>query len=159
MCVKGVWDVDLGELRTAGITDILIDIDNTIVRWGEYEIPPAVSEWLARARELGFGVCLLSNNLAPRVAHFSSLLGLPAVCGWVKPWPWGYKRAMGLLGVSPGHAVMIGDQMFTDVAGARRLGIMTILVDPLSERESAYTRFKRRLERLAGRQRPGGSAP
>ncbi len=151
-----MWDVDLGELRDAGITDILIDIDNTIAPWGRYEIPPAVADWLERARELGFGVCLLSNNSAPRVVRFSKLLGLPAVWGWVKPWPWGYRRAMGLLGVAPSQAVMIGDQVFTDVIGAKRLGIMTILVDPLSDREPAHTRFKRLLERLLGRGGPGG---
>ena len=46
LCVNGVWDVDLGKLREAGITDILIDIDNTIAPWGGYEIPPAVVDWL-----------------------------------------------------------------------------------------------------------------
>lgn len=149
-----MWEVDLDALRDAGITDILIDIDNTIAPWGEYDISPAVTSWLERAREMGFGVCLLSNNRAPRVGRFSRELGLPAVCGWVKPWAWGYRRAMRLLGVGPDHAVMIGDQMFTDVAGAKRLGIMAILVDPLSDREPVYTRVKRKLERLMGRGRP-----
>jgi HAD superfamily phosphatase (TIGR01668 family) len=159
LCINGVWDVDLGKLREAGITDILIDIDNTIAPWGGYEIPPAVVDWLERAKSLGFGVCLLSNNFASRVEHFSRRLGVPAVCGWVKPWPWGFRRALSVLGVEPGRAVMIGDQLFTDVAGAKRLGLMTILVDPLSERESVYTRFKRRIERLMGRKRPGERMP
>ncbi|MGB4338158.1 MAG: YqeG family HAD IIIA-type phosphatase [Bacillota bacterium] len=158
--VRRVWDVDLDGLKEAGITGILLDIDNTIAPWGGNQVPAAAVQWIHRARGLGFGVCILSNNPKSRVSRFSRELGVPAVCGWVKPWRSGYERALGILGVRREQAVMIGDQVFTDVLGARRLGIMSILVDPLNRREPLHTRVVRVLERLiAGIRRGGPEGP
>lgn len=148
MQVSGVWDIDPGQLREKGISGILIDIDNTIASWGDYHIPEAVWEWLKEVRRQGLGICLLSNNYTSRARRFSAMLGAPVVYGWVKPWPWGYRRAMKLLGIGHEQAVMIGDQLFTDILGAKRLGIYSILVKPMSHRELPHTRFKRVLERM-----------
>jgi len=59
---------------------------------------------------------------------------------------------MQILGTHPGSTAMVGDQLFTDILGARRLGIHAILVSPLSDSELPHTRLKRRIERfLLGR--------
>ena len=152
MRVDGVWDIDLDELSRRGIAGIIVDIDNTIAPWGTYDLSERAAEWLERARNRGFGVCLLTNNHRSRADWFARALGLPAVCGWVKPWRWGYRRAMHILGTRPDSTVMVGDQLFTDILGAKRLGIHAILVSPLGDKELPHTRFKRRLERfLLGR--------
>ncbi|HPU75526.1 MAG TPA: YqeG family HAD IIIA-type phosphatase [Bacillota bacterium] len=152
MRVNAVWEIDLDELSRRGIAGIIVDIDNTIAPWGTYDVSAPASEWLARARSRGFGVCLLTNNHHSRGGWFARSLGLPVVCGWVKPWRWGYRRAMHILGTHPDSTVMVGDQLFTDILGAKRLGIHAILVSPLSDKELPHTRIKRWLERfLLGR--------
>ena len=152
MRVDGVWDIDLDELSRRGIAGIIVDIDNTIAPWGAYSLYEPAAKWLEKARNRGFCVCLLTNNYHSRADWFARALGLPVVWGWVKPWRWGYRRAMHILGTRPDSTVMVGDQLLTDILGARRLGIHTILVSPLSDRELPHTRLKRRLERfLLGR--------
>jgi len=152
MRVKGVWEIDLDELSRRGVAGIIVDIDNTIAPWGTYDLYEPAAEWLERAINRGFGICLLTNNYHSRADWFARALGLPVVCGWVKPWRWGYRRAMQILGTHPGSTAMVGDQLFTDILGAGRLGIHTILVSPLSDRELPHTRLKRQLERfLLGR--------
>ena len=152
MRVAGVWEIDLDELSHRGIAGIIVDIDNTIAPWGARDISAPAAEWLAQARSRGLGVCLLTNNYHSRANWFARALGLPVVCGWVKPWRWGYRRAMRVLGTRPDSTVMVGDQLFTDILGAKRLGIYSILVSPLSDRELPHPRLKRRFERfLLGR--------
>ncbi len=56
--------------------------------------------------------------------------------------------AMRELGTDADSSVMVGDQLFTDIRGANRLGIYSILVSPLSNRELFHTRIKRRFEKM-----------
>lgn len=145
--VSGVWEIDLDDLLARGISGIILDIDNTLAPWGSYDIPGPVREWIEEAKARGFHLCILTNNYGARADWFSRELDVGAVRGWVKPWAWGYRRAMRKLGTDADSTVMVGDQLFTDIRGANRLGIYSVLVLPLSDRELPHTRFKRTLER------------
>jgi HAD superfamily phosphatase (TIGR01668 family) len=146
--VSGVWEIDLDCLSEKGIAGIILDIDNTLAPWGSYEIPDRIREWVEKAKSKGFGLCILTNNYSSRADWFSRELDVPAVKGWVKPWAWGYRMAMRELGTDADSSVMVGDQLFTDIRGANRLGIYSILVSPLSNRELFHTRIKRRFEKM-----------
>jgi len=71
----------------------------------------------------------------------------------VKPLPFAFLRALSKVGSQRKRAVMVGDQLFTDVLGGRLLGMRTVLVTPLSQTDLPHTLLLRRLERLvlAGR--------
>jgi HAD superfamily phosphatase (TIGR01668 family) len=88
-----------------------------------------------------------------RVQPVAEHLGIPWIIRAAKPLPRGYRHAMGLLGTTPATTAMIGDQVFTDILGGNRLGLYTILVDPLpNAREALITRMVQRpLERVVGR--------
>ncbi|NLZ90877.1 MAG: YqeG family HAD IIIA-type phosphatase, partial [Clostridiales bacterium] len=68
--VASVFDIDLEGLKKRGIDGLIIDIDNTLVRWGAKTADRRVVEWFARLEELGFKACLLSNNTKDRVVKF-----------------------------------------------------------------------------------------
>lgn len=146
--VASVADLDPALLLGGGIRGIILDLDNTIVPWGEATPPPFVREWVRRVRAGGLRACIVSNNSRVWVAQVGEILDLPVV-GWaVKPMPFGLLRAMALMGTRRRETALIGDQLFTDVLGGNLLGVHTILVEPLSVREFATTRLVRRIERL-----------
>ena len=54
---------------------------------------------------------------------------------------------MNLYGFKDQEIACIGDQLITDIYGANRLGLTSILVNPISPSEPLKTRFNRMLER------------
>lgn len=151
--LTSVHAVDLEALRRDGVRALLIDLDNTLLARDTNVIDAELRAWAARVAAAGFAVCLVSNNWHERVRAAADELGLRLVSKAVKPLPFAYLRALRLLGVRRREAVMIGDQLFTDVLGAHLLGIRTILVAPLSQTDLPHTLVLRRLEARALRGR------
>ena len=65
-----------------------------------------------------------------------------------KPSTKNYIRAMEEMGTDKGNTVFVGDQLFTDVWGAKRAGIHNILVKPIHPKEEIQIVLKRYLERI-----------
>ncbi len=148
--VSSIYDIDLDKLKDRGIHLLLTDLDNTLVPWRTYDVPQGLVEWFAWVQESGFALCLLSNGGRDRVQRFADKVGLPYLARAGKPRPQAYQRAMQRFAASAGETAMIGDQLFTDVRGARRLGVYTILVRPMHPREWWGTRLMRLVEKVAG---------
>ena len=55
---------------------------------------------------------------------------------------------MELLGCTPKNCLFVGDQLFTDVWGAKKAGMHTILVKPIHPKEEIQIVLKRRLEKI-----------
>lgn len=142
-----IFAIDPAALRARGIRGVILDLDNTMVPWGAWDVPSALGPWIAAARRVDLRLCIVSNNAGARVAHIAAALGLPAVTGAWKPRRRALRRALGMMGTAPAATALIGDQVLTDVFGGNRLGLHTILVHPQSAREFPLTR----LTRLAGR--------
>lgn len=152
--VDSIYAIDLRALEAQGIRGVILDLDNTIVPWGDWQAAPELSVWIAAAREAGFRLCIVSNNAGARVRYLSQALGLPAVTAALKPSRAALRRALSLMGTTPPTTALIGDQLFTDILGGNRLGLHTILVRPQGHREFALTRITRWVERLLlGRRR------
>ena len=143
---ESVYALPLAELYEEGLRGIVFDIDNTLV-------PPDAPadersrELVRRLRALGFRICLVSNNRGPRVQSFAEELGLPFVAKALKPRRYGYRRAMRIMRTRPEETVSVGDQLFTDIWGANRTGMHSVLVAPMERREELQIRFKRLIER------------
>jgi len=152
--VRGVNDIDLDALRSRGIDTLLVDLDNTLLPRDSGEIPDDSRRWIATLAEQGFKVCLVSNNWHRRVALVAEELEVELVAKAVKPLPFAFLIALSRMGSRRSEAAIVGDQLFTDVAGGKILGIATVMVLPLSESDLPHTLALRRLERvlLAGRQ-------
>lgn len=145
-------DVSLDELAARGMRGIVVDLDNTVCAYRRPELAPGVADWVAAARDRGFALVLVSNNFTERVTAVGAQLGIPVVPNALKPLPFAFLRALRLLGTPRRATVVIGDQLFTDVLGAKFLGLRTILTKPLVEKDFPLTRLLRFLERtIAGR--------
>ena len=146
--VESVQQVDLDELKEHGLDGIIVDLDNTLVPWNESTILPEVKDWIIKAKSYGFGVCIVSNNNPGRGEVLSEAFEIPAVWKAVKPRRGAFRRALNILNLQACQVAVIGDQVFTDILGGNRLGLYTILVRPLQEREFFGTRLMRQLEKL-----------
>lgn len=144
---RSIFAIDLDKLKQQGVRAIMLDLDNTLVRWNHPDPTPGLLEWLERVREKGMKACIVSNNNSARVGEFARKVGIPFVAGAVKPRRKGFRQAMELLGVTADQTVMVGDQIFTDVLGGNRTGAYTILVVPIDPSEFIGTRIVRKIER------------
>lgn len=150
LSVESVYDIDLDQLEAHGIRGIITDLDNTLVRWDEPDATPKLIQWLDDVRDTrGIHVCIVSNNNSHRVEKFAKPLNVPFIATARKPKRSPFRRALEVLGTKPEETVVIGDQLFTDVLGGNRMGLYTILVVPIGEKEYIGTKVLRMMERIA----------
>lgn len=148
--VSRVERIDLDELWAQGKRAIMLDRDNTLVPRDMKSAPESVAAWLDHARELGFSLYMVSNNWHKnQVARSSRELGMTAICFACKPLPFAIHRALDRMGVPNEQAVMIGDQLYTDVWAGNFAGVDSILVKPQTHVDLWYTQIFRIFERRA----------
>lgn len=149
MYVPSIYDIDLEYLRRLGIRGIIFDLDNTIVQRGQMSWPPELLEWMDGLKKQGFEISIVSNNRRRMAEEVAKAHGIPAVFRAVKPRRKPFLRAIKLMGVGRRETAVVGDQIFTDVVGGNRLGLFTILINPLPGKEFiGTTLFSRQLEKL-----------
>jgi len=148
MIVESVHKIDLDFLRNKGITSLILDIDNTLLPKKAKFLDEDTVEWLEKTKEKGFKICLVSNNTRKRVNQLREKTGIPGIAWAIKPRKGAFKKALKLLDAKPHETALIGDQIFTDILGGKRVGLFTILVKPLSDDELAWTKIVRRAERI-----------
>jgi len=147
-CFRCVEEIPLSFLGELGVGGLIVDIDNTVTRWETADAPASVKQWIAKAKAIGIKVILLSNGLRGKQAQVGRDLELQVVTCWLpKPFSPGFRAALRALHLPPSRVASIGDIVFTDIWGANRLNITTILVEPRSQRDFPGTRIWRLLER------------
>lgn len=145
--VDRVEDISLSMLAAWSVRGIVLDLDNTLVPWNTADISAGARAWVASIRAAGIGLCLLTNNYSRRASQVADLLGIPIIKAALKPSPLAFRGALRRLGVAAAEAVVVGDQVYTDVLGGKLLGMRAVLVTPLSTRDFATTKIVRWLER------------
>jgi len=139
--VKDVQSIDLDKLRRLGITNLLVDLDETLRKRNSSYVPRTSVVWVEKVKSAGFKVCITSNNPFPwKNGKIASIFKVPCSFLALKPFPLALKHAMGLLGSDPSNTALIGDQLFTDILGANILGIYSVLVDPITGAEKGIFR-------------------
>ncbi len=142
---KSAYTIDYGALYMSGKRGVIFDLDNTLVTHGAPADQRAL-ELMNYLRGLGFSICFLSNNKEPRVKKFNEPIGAHYIFKAGKPKKEGYLKACEKMNIQPKDAVFVGDQIFTDVAGANAAGIMSILVKRIGFHEEIQIHLKRILE-------------
>ena len=143
--VDSAYGIPFEELYRKGYRGIIFDVDNTLVPHGAPADARSIGLFES-LRAMGFSTCILSNNKEPRVAPFAGQVKSPYIFKGGKPSVKGYERAMEVMGTGRENTLFIGDQLFTDVWGARRTGLYSILTKPLDPHEEIQIVFKRYLE-------------
>ena len=145
--VASTYVIDFEELYKKGYRGLIFDIDNTLVPHGA-PADERAKKLFAKLKSLGFHCCLISNNQEPRVKMFNQDIQVDYVYNAHKPSTKNYKKAMEMMGTNQKNTLFIGDQLFTDVWGAKRTGIANILVKPIHPKEEIQIVLKRYLEKI-----------
>ena len=145
--LDSTYEIDFEQLAGEGYKGLIFDIDNTLVPHGA-PADERAKALFARLKRLGFQCCLLSNNQLPRVEMFNKDIQVHFIENAHKPSTKNYQRAMELMGTNRENTIFVGDQLFTDIYGANRTGIRTILVKPIHPKEEIQIVLKRYLEKI-----------
>ncbi len=145
--VASAYVIEFEELYEEGYRGIIFDIDNTLVPHGAPADNRAI-ELFKRLKTIGYRCCLISNNQEPRVKMFNQDIQVDYIYNAHKPSAKNYKKAMEIMETDEGNTLFVGDQLFTDVWGAKRAGIKSILVKPICPREEIQIVLKRYLEKV-----------
>lgn len=141
-------DVTGQQLRQWGVELLLCDLDYTLAPRSVAEPDDALRRWLQDCQAVGTTVMILSNNRSSRrVETFCRQLGIRYVGHAGKPSPRGYREAMALAGTAPEHTAMLGDKLLTDVLGAKRSGVLALMVEPLGGPVGAWNQLLHLLQR------------
>ncbi len=144
---NSIKDININLLKEKGIKFAILDIDNTLVPYTSPTPDDNAIEFLDKLKNNGINFCFVSNNNETRIKLFNEKIGAKIFPDAKKPLLYGINKAMMCLGANRENTVLIGDQVFTDILGAKRAKILTILVNPIKEVNTSFFKFKRYFER------------
>ena len=145
--LDSTYDIDFEQYYQDGYRAIIFDIDNTLVPHGAPADQRAIALF-KRLHALGYQTMMLSNNKEPRVKMFCDAVDAEYVYKAGKPNPANYREAMKRMHTDEKNTLFVGDQIFTDVWGANKAGIYSILVKPIHPKEEIQIVLKRYLEKV-----------
>lgn len=146
--LKNIGEIDIELLWQSGKRGIICDIDNTLCLDGQFEVEPFALNFIENAKKAGFKICLMSNNNKARVEPVAKFLDCPFHYSAHKPRREAYDICLEKIGVPLDSAVMVGDQLFTDILGANKIGLYSILTKPIDKREIFPIKLKRPFEKI-----------
>lgn len=144
---SSIYDIDYEELKKEGIKALIFDLDNTIASYEEDEPSKEAISLINKLKE-DFDVYILSNNWSKRVKPFGNIFKVKAFSMGLKPLTHKLKIIQKEKGYQKSEMLMIGDQLLTDIFGAKRFKIKAIYVRPISKKEPLTTKVNRLLEKL-----------
>ncbi len=144
---ESVFALDYNKLYALGYRGIIFDIDNTLVHHGE-DSTPEVDALFKTIHSIGFKTILLSDNDKERIERFLKNINSMYIADAEKPKPHNYLKAVEMMGIKKEEAVFVGDQIFTDIYGANRSKIASILVKYLRYDDETKIGKKRMFEKI-----------
>jgi len=146
--LKSVREITFEMLQERNIKGLILDVDNTLIDYYK-NMPEGVQEWCNELQNKGIKFCIASNsNKKEKVKGVSEKLGIPYIYFAKKPLKLGLTKARNIMQLKKEEVAVVGDQIFTDVLGANRCKMTSILVDPIKEKDIFITIIKRPLENI-----------
>lgn len=146
--LSSVKDIKLEFLNKNNIKGLILDVDNTLINL-DRKMPAGISDWAKNLKANGIKICILSNsNKIDKVETVAKMIDVPYIFFGKKPLKSGFLRAKDILKLPNKNIAVVGDQIFTDVIGANRCNMFSILVKPIEEKDYLITKLKRPLEQL-----------
>jgi hypothetical protein len=128
------------------IQGLILDVDNTLLPRTSYQISPEIRDWVREAKKR-YNVLIVSNNTVRKIRRAADPLDLPFIAWTIKPFSLYFHKAYRKLGLIPEKVCVIGDQLFTDIQGAKRTNAKAIYVSPLApEDDLPWTKWRRKHE-------------
>lgn len=147
MYQKSIYEIDYKKLKKNKIRCILFDLDNTCVGYHEKNPTKKLEKLFHDLMKMGFRVIIFSNAPSKRLIPFQ---GLGVVChpSSKKPFSSNFKKVLKQYDYGKDEVCIVGDQLFTDIVGGNRVGIVTCLVDPLTKEDFIFTKILRMMEQF-----------
>ncbi len=145
---KSIYTIDYKKLKNSGIKCILFDVDNTLVPLHIKKPSKKVKDLIERLKEMGFRIILLSNAGKQRLRPFKDYLEVDCSALSMKPFATKYKKILKEFKLQENEVASVGDQLLTDILGGNRVGITTILVNPISLKDRYITKINRTIENI-----------
>lgn len=147
MYQKSIYHIDYEKLKSDGIKCLLFDLDNTCVPTKEKNPNKKLIEQFDKLKDLGFKVIIFSNAGKKRLKPFKKTLDVDCSYSSRKPLKGKFNKIMKKFGYDLSETAIIGDQLFTDILGGNKVGIKTILINPMSSYDLPITKISRMFER------------
>ncbi len=147
--VEMVTDINLEDLKKDGIEGFLFDLDNTLMAPKSGELRQDIVDWLKIVKQ-DFKIAIVSNNHEKEyIDKAADIIGCPGYAKAAKPRRGAAVEALREIDLLPRQVAVVGDRPLTDILLGQRLGLTTILVDPLIKHEEMYiVKCLRKLERI-----------
>ena len=146
--LNSVKDITINLLNENNIKGLILDVDNTLISLDKV-MPEGVKEWANEMKKKGIKICILSNsNKMEKVEAVAKIIGVPYIFFGKKPLKSGFFRARDILKLKETEIAVVGDQIFTDIIGANRCNMFSILVKPIEEKDYLITKIKLPLEKF-----------
>lgn len=147
---KGYFDrvseISLEYLKENNIKGLILDVDNTLIDYYR-NMEEETIKWVNNLKQNEIRMCILSNSeKKEKVKDVAEKLGLEYSYFGMKPFKKGFKKSQKMLNLEYKEIASIGDQIFTDVIGSNRMGMYSILVEPIKEKDIWITKLKRPIE-------------
>lgn len=144
--VKSIFDISPKWLKRNGYMKIVVDIDNTLLPRDKNLVGSRAMTWIRQLHQLGINIALISNNGGDRIKGITRQTGLGTIMRAAKPLPMAYKQIVKAMG--GGKILFVGDQLMTDVLGAKFAGQTVVWVESLGGKEHFITNCTRKMEKF-----------
>ena len=142
-----IYKIDYQTLKKEKIDTLLFDIDNTITKVDDLNVPKETFILFQKLKKQNFKILLLSNNNIKRATPISKVLDVEVLANAGKPDKIAYDKALDMLNSKKENVVAIGDQILSDIVGAKKYGVKAILVDQLSKENNIQTGMAQKLQK------------
>lgn len=146
--LNSVKEISIDLLEKNNIKGLILDVDNTLIDFNK-KMPDGIEQWVQNLKKVGIKFCILSNsNKVDKVKKVADKLDVPFLYFAKKPFKSGFERAKNVLDLEAKNIAVVGDQIMTDVIGANRSHMFSILVKPIDNKDYLLTKIKRPIEKI-----------
>ena len=138
---KSIYHIDYEKLLDSGIKCILFDLDNTCAPYKDEEPNKRLIELFEMLKDMDFKLIIFSNAPKKRIRPFKTMLNVDCLASARKPWKKNFMKILGLFNYNLSEVAIVGDQLYKDILGGNRMGIKTILVNPMSKDDMIITKY------------------
>ena len=143
---KSIYEINYNLLKEKGIKCLLFDLDNTLVPYNIKVVNDKLKKLFLELKK-DFKIIIFSNSPKMRVKLFASALEVDSISSARKPNAKNFNKVFNDYKLEEAEVAIIGDQINTDIIGGNKIGITTILINPVSKKDPFWVKPGRMYER------------
>lgn len=145
---QSIYTINYNKLLEKKIKCLLFDLDNTCIPYIKREPTKELKDKFDKLKEMGFHIIIFSNSPKKRLEPFKKYLNVDCCYKAGKPRKKKFLKVLKIYNYTISEVAIIGDQLVTDIYGGNKVGITTILVNPISNIDMPFTKIHRFIEKI-----------